>query len=136
MTTRSTALLTQPSLLRYALMSDSILSAVFGAICIAEAESLGTIMGFQAPAFFIAFGLAAFAYAATLFYVARHSPINRRVAWMACLLNLDGALAGAIMLLIGLPPLTIAGRWLVAIFADVVAVLGLAQFLGLRQTRE
>lgn len=136
MTTRSTTLVAQPQLLRYALLSDSIISAISGVIFIFDAELLGTIMGFQAPAIFIAFGLVALAYAATLIYVARHSPINRRVAWMACILNLAGALASAVILLIGLPSLTIGAKWLVAIVADVVAVLSLFQFLGLRQTRD
>lgn len=136
MTTRTTALTAQPQLLRYALLSDSIISAISGVICIFDAELLGTVMGAQAPAFFIAFGLVALAYAATLFYVTRHSPINRRIAWMACIFNLGGALAFAVILLIGALPLTDAGKWIVAIVADVVGILGLAQFLGLRQSRD
>ena len=136
MTTRNTALTAQPQLLRYALLSDSIISAISGVICILYAELLGTIMGFQAPAIFIALGLVAFAYAATLFYVTRHSPINRRIAWMASILNLVGALTFTVILLIGAPPFTDAGKWIIAIVADVVGILGLAQFLGLRQTRD
>ncbi|MBI5303950.1 MAG: hypothetical protein HY868_17580 [Chloroflexi bacterium] len=136
MTTRSTILRTPPQLLRYALMSDSIISAITGIICIADAEPLATIIGLHSPAMFIAFGLIAFAYAATLFYVARRSPINRLVAWMACIFNLGGALIFAVILLIGALPLTDTGKWIIAIVADVAGVLGLLQFLGLRQSRD
>ena len=135
MTTRTRTLSAQPQLLRYALLSDSIISAVFSVICIFDTELLGTLLGFQAPAVFIGFGLFGIAYAATLFYVVQHSPINRPVAWFASIGNLSGALAIAVILLIGVPPLTITAKWTLAIVADVVAVLGLLQFFGLRQTR-
>ena len=55
---------------------------------------------------------------------------------MASILNLVGALTFTVILLIGAPPFTDAGKWIIAIVADVVGILGLAQFLGLRQTRD
>jgi hypothetical protein len=122
------------SLLRRALQTDAIVSALFAATFLAASGPLGDLLGIPAAAL-LALGAIFLPYAALIWYQASRPTISRRFAWAIILLNVDWVILSAALLIGGFLPLTQIGWWGVLITGDIVAALAVAQYLGLRRQR-
>ena len=125
----------QPHLLRYALRADAIFCLATGAIGLAAAQPLSTLLGIQPPLALGILGALVMLYGAFLFYSAAQAPISRRIATVAMILDAIWVIDSAVLLVAGWLPLTGAGMWTIALVAGAVAVLGELKFFGLRKTR-
>lgn len=63
----------------------------------------------------------------------RRSPINRRLAWAAVVLDALWVLSSVVLIFSNQIPLTVAGKWAVALVADVVALFAVLQYVGIRR---
>lgn len=121
------------NLLRYALWGNALFSGISGLVALLAGEQLGTLMGISATAVFTILGIGLIAFALTIAWFASRPTIDRRFAWIVIILDVVWVIDSLAILLVGWPPLTTTGKWLVAIIADIVAVFAIVQFIGLRR---
>lgn len=121
--------------LRRALQVNGLVSGLTGLGLIAGAQPLAAAMGLPGPAilFVVGAGLLPFALA-LLGYVARE-PVDPRAVLTIAILDVAWVAGSVLILLGGWLPLTTAGKWGIAIVADVVAVFAALEFYGVRQLR-
>jgi hypothetical protein len=112
---------------RLVLRVDGLVSGVSGVAMIGGARPLGTFLGVNRPPALVVVGAGLLAYSAMLFVLARREELGRRALLVPVVLNVAWVLASAEVLLTGAFGLTIGGRWLVAVVADVVALFAVAQ---------
>lgn len=125
--------LSADSFLRRALAADIAFSALAGAVCLVAAQPLAALMGLPSSSVLSVVAAICAAYATGLGLILRQNPIARPAALFVIVGNSAWAVASYILLLSGWVAFTSAGWWLVAIQADLVAALAIAQYLGLRQ---
>jgi len=123
------------SLLRRALLGNTLFSGLSGVIAAVAAGPLAAFLGLSSPIILIILGLGLIGYAVGLYRMATRQPISRNDALFAVVADTVWVVASLVLLLIGWPPFTTAGRWLVVIIADIVAVFAIVQFIGLRRLK-
>ncbi|MFQ5859303.1 MAG: hypothetical protein ACE5LU_27195 [Anaerolineae bacterium] len=114
----------------------SIFSGISGAILIVAAKPLASLIGVDAPAILTLIGVGLLFYAALLFWIAAREPINRRLVLIAAILDTAWVIDSAILLVAGWFSLTTAGKWAIALVAEVVAIFAALQFYSVWQMRE
>ncbi len=124
---------TGSNLLRYALWGNALFSGVSGLVALLGAEPLAELMGVGETAVFTILGVTLIGYSLALAWFASRPVIDRRFAWLAIILDVVWVVDSIAILLVGWPPLTTAGKWIVAIIADIVAVFAIVQYIGLRR---
>jgi hypothetical protein len=121
------------NLLRYTLRGDALVTLASGAICLADAQPLATLLGIQPPLALGILGAVLVLYGAFLFYTSTRAEINRRIVIAAIALDLIWVIDSAILLVSGWLPLTSAGMWTIGLLAAAVAVVAELKFFGLRR---
>ncbi|HET9913933.1 MAG TPA: hypothetical protein VFQ13_18710 [Anaerolineales bacterium] len=122
-----------PSLLKNALLIDSVVSFISGMAFLLFSKAIASFLGISAPWIILVFGVVAVVYSVEVFLAARAEPVHMGIARFAAYGNLIGALGIAVLIFANLVPLTTAGKWAVAIVADTVLVLAIFQHVGLRR---
>jgi hypothetical protein len=125
----------QSNLLRYAVRGDAIITAIIGAISLADAQPLASFLGIQPPLALQSLGAALVLYGAFLLYTAAQSQISRRIVIAAITLDLIWVLDSAILLVAGWLPLTSAGMWTIGLIAVAVTIVAELKFFGMRRAR-
>lgn len=120
-------------MLRTVLHANAAFSLLSGITGIVAAGPLAAFMGIDAPAVLGGLGVVLILYAGWLLYQTAQETIDRRVVLTAIILDALWVVDSVAILLIGWPPLTVAGKWTVAILALIVAGFAEAQYIGLRQ---
>jgi hypothetical protein len=64
---------------------------------------------------------------------ARSEPVNTGIARFAVYADLAWVVGSAVLIFANLVPFTTAGKWTIAIIADVVLVFAILQYVGLRR---
>lgn len=121
--------------LRRALRGNSAFSAASGLVLLVAARPLASFIGLDAPLALVVLGVILILYAGWLFWVASQESIDSRYGMTAVILDVAWVGGSALILLGGWPPLTVAGKWTVALLAEVVAVFAVWQAVGLRRAR-
>lgn len=133
MTTFNTQTANEANLLRGALRSNAIFSAVSGIVMVLGAGPMTTFLGIAEAGPLRLIGAGLFIWAAFAVYVAAQRPPSRGLVWLI----IGGDLLWVVgsVLLIALDPLalTTGGKWLVALLADIVLLFAIVQFVGLRR---
>ena len=123
----------QSQLLRYALRGNGLFSASSGLILVAAGPALSSFTGITPALALQIVGAVLLLYGAGLLWISTRAEIDRRVAWTAIILDVAWVAGSIMILLAGWLPLTVAGKWTVAVLADVVAVFAIVQYVGLRR---
>jgi hypothetical protein len=121
------------SLIKNALFADSVISFLAGIACLFFSKAIASFLGLSASWIIFVFGVVAIVYGIEVYLAARAEPVNRGIARFAAYGNLVGALGIAALIFANLVPFTIAGKWVIAIAADLVLVLAIFQHIGLRR---
>jgi hypothetical protein len=133
-TSTSTLSAGSPSpLLRRALLLDAAVTGGSGLLAVVAAGLLAPLMGLASPLILVVLGVVFVGYAWRIYRFATARPIPRSGAIAAVILNTLWVLGSASLLVTGWVPLTLAGRWIVVVVADIVGLFAILQFLGLRQ---
>ena len=127
--------LTRSNLLRYALRGDALVTIATGAICLADAQPLATLLGIQPPLALEILGGVLVLYGAFLFYTAAQAQLSRRIVIATIALDVIWVIDSAILLAADWLPLTSAGMWTIGLIAVAAAVVAELKFFGLRRTR-
>lgn len=123
-------------LLRRALSANAAFSGLSGIALIVGFGPIGQLVGVHLPGLFIAIGVGLLLFALGLSQNARRTTIDRTQAVIATIADIAWVAASGAILLINPEPLTLAGKWLIAIVADVVALFAVLQLWGLRRWRD
>ena len=121
------------SLLRNALLVDSIVSFLTGVALLLFSKSIASFLGLSAAWIVLVLGVVAIAYSIAIYLAARAEHVHMGIARLAAYGNLIGAFGIAVLIFANLMPLTTAGKWAVAIVADAVLVLAVFPHVGLRR---
>ena len=121
------------SLLKNALLIDSVVSFITGMAFLLFSRAIAGFLGLSASWIVLVIGLIAIVYSIEIYLAARAEPVHMGLARFAAYGNLVGALGIAVLIFANLVPFTTAGKWAVAIVADAVLVLAIFQHVGLRR---
>ena len=120
-------------LLRNALRANGIFSGISGALAIIDANYLVDFMGTGTSFIYISLGVNLLAYALILFYYAGQAEVDTRFAWFTVIADALWVIGSAVILLTNMFDLSVGGKWLVLIIADVVLVFAIVQYIGIRR---
>lgn len=124
---------TESKLLRNALRGNAIFCALSGLVVLLAAQALAPFTGIDNPAVFVVLGIILLPYAAFLFWVSAQETINRTFGRTAVILDVAWVIGSIIILAGNFLPLTVAGKWTIALLADAVAIFAIVQAIGLRR---
>jgi hypothetical protein len=120
------------SLLQSVLTANALFSVVCGMVFVAAARPIAELLGLGVvwPVGFVGVGLLAFA--AVVWRTAQRLPESRREAVVILTMDIAWVVASVAVLLAGWPATT-AGWWAVAIVGDMVALIAILEYIGLRR---
>ena len=121
------------SLLKSALFADSAICFVSGIACLLFSQAIAGFLGISASWTVLALGMGVLVYAIEVYLAARAEPVKMGFARFAAYGNLVWVLGSALLIFADLVPFTTAGKWTIAIVADVVLILAIFQYIGLRR---
>lgn len=123
------------SLLRNSLKVNDVFSLLSGLTIIATSGELPELIGAGSSTFYLVLGVALLVWAADVYLVSRGNPINTTLARGIFIGDVVWVLGSIAILLFDLFGLTTEGKWVVLIVADLVAIIAIAEYLGLRRLR-
>ena len=124
---------TRSSLLRRALLGNATFSGLSGLILALDAAPIAHFLGLENPTILLITGIVLMLYVPFLVWLANKTPIPRLLAWLVIELDFLWVIGSAVLVFSTLVPLTVSGKWAIAILADVVAVFAILQYIGLRR---
>lgn len=122
------------SLLRNTLYGNSLFSFASGIVALLFSRAIASFLGISASWVLLVLGLGLIVYGIEIFLAARAEPLNRGIATFAIYADFAWVLASAVLIFANLAPLTTAGKWTIAILADIVLVFAILQYVGLRRS--
>lgn len=123
------------SLLRRALQLNGAFSGASGVALIVGASPLAAFLGIPNALVLAAIGAGLLVYAAGLWRNARRDAIRVIEARVAVAMDVAWVVGSGLVLVAFAEPigLTVAGKWCIALVADVVLAFAVAQMIGLRR---
>jgi hypothetical protein len=120
------------SLLRNTLLGNALFSIATGLICLLDAAPVAQWMGITSPWLLQALGLGVLLFGLEVGWIALRSTDLRRAGQVILALDVAWVAASVLLVMSGWLALTQAGFWAVVIVADIVALLAVLEFFGLR----
>lgn len=134
MVTVTSRLTPASDLARTVLRVDAAVSATSGVLVIAGARPISDFLGLTSAAGLVALGtVIMLPYAALLFMASNQRPIARRSVLLPAIGNVVWVIVSIALLVEGTPAFSTGGKWAVAVAADIVALIAVAQFVALRR---
>ena len=126
---------TQPStsLLTKVLRADGLFALLSGMLLLFGAGPVSELIDLSYPMALAVVGVVLLGYAGMLLFYAGRETQNRAVGQLAIVLNLVWVTASYGGLLLGMFPVNSAGKWAIAIIAEVVFLFAIAEFIALRR---
>jgi hypothetical protein len=121
------------SLLKNTLFGNSAFSFLGGVTFLLFSKAVANFIGWPASWFILALGVGLIAYGVEIYLGARAEPVNTGIAKFAVYADLAWVLGSAVLIFANLLPFSIAGKWAIAIIADVVLIFAILQYVGLRR---
>lgn len=119
--------------LRQALRGNALFSGISGLTSLLAANSLSRFTGIEQTAVFPTLALILLPYGLLLFWATGQPVLNRKLAQTAVALDILWVLGSIVLLLSDSLPLTLAGKWTIALLAEAVATFAILQTIGLRR---
>jgi hypothetical protein len=124
------------SKLHIAMRSNAIFCDVSGLVMILAAEPLSQFLRLNNPAILVGLGIGLVAWALVLFWGSMQNEVPNWLAWLAIDGDLVWVLGSVVLLFLPAVTLSTAGKWTVAIIADIVLVFAIWQFFALRSAQK
>lgn len=117
--------------LSQAMRANGIFTTVSGFTLLVASKAAAELTGLDDSLLFAGLGFILLLYALFLFVVSARRPVNRRYAYAAVALDAGWVVGSLLILVSGWPPMSVAGRWAVALLAEVVGLFALWQAYAL-----
>ncbi|KAA3648216.1 MAG: hypothetical protein DWQ07_04260 [Chloroflexi bacterium] len=122
------------NMLGTALYGNIIFSALSAALMLLASNQVAEFTGIPSSMTFVIVGVGLLGWVAYLLSVRRtHPDYQASAVWSVIGGDLVWVAASAILLLFDLVPLTVAGKWAIAIVADMVLLFAIWQYFSLRR---
>jgi hypothetical protein len=121
-------------LLKKALIGNAVFSILSGAAILLANRWLVGFLGLSDKVSLAILGVSLIVYAAILWLNARRPKIRITDAWIA--VAMDAVWVVGSYAVIFLVPFSVAGKWVIALVAEVVLAFALLQWLGIRRVRK
>jgi hypothetical protein len=121
-------------LLKKALRGNALFSMLSGVAVLLANRWLVQFLGLPDKVSLAVLGISLMVYAGILWLNARRPKIKILDAWIAVIMDAIWA-AGSYVLILAVP-FSVAGKWTVALIAEVVLVFAILQWLGIRRVRK
>jgi hypothetical protein len=125
--------ISEKSFLQRALLGNAAFSGLSGLVMVLAAGAISQFLGIANPLPLIVAGIVLTLYMPILVWLANQSPVPVHFAWAVIALDILWVIGSLVLIFTNLVPLTIGGKWAVAITADIVALFALLQYVGLRR---
>ena len=122
------------SLLPKVLRADGVFALLSGSLLLLAARPVAELIDLSNPMALAAVGIVLLGYAGMLLYYAAREERNRNIGWLAIILNLGWVIGSYAGLLLGIFPVNTAGKWAIAIVAEVVFIFAVAEYIALRKS--
>jgi hypothetical protein len=119
--------------LQRSILGNAAFSGFSGLIMVLAAGPISQLLSLDNPIFMVITGLVLLAYMPLLVWLSNQNPVPVHFAWEVIALDVLWVIGSLILIFSDLVPLTSAGKWAVAITADIVFVFALLQYVGLRR---
>jgi hypothetical protein len=135
MTTQTTSYLNieRKTFLQRSLLGNAAFSGISGLLMVLAAGPISQFLGLGNPLFMTVIGIILLLYMPFLVWLSIQSPVPNWMAWAVIELDVLWVIGSLILIFTDLVPLTTAGKWAVAITADIVTVFAILQYVGLRR---
>jgi len=124
---------TNSSLLRKALYGNSAFSFLSGLAFLLFSKAIAAFLGLSSAWIILALGIGLILYGIEIYVAAKANPVHKGIATFAVYADLAWVLASAVLIFANLVAFTTAGKWAIAIVADIALVFAILQFVGLRR---
>lgn len=120
-------------LLRSALLGNSIFCVLSGLDFALFSRPVADFLGLSSPTVILVLGVGLIAYALVVFIQARAQPLSLPFARFAIVADVLWVIGSAALIFTSMVAFTTAGKWAIAIIADIVLVFAILQYIGLRR---
>jgi hypothetical protein len=127
----STLSINEKSFLQRSILANAAFSGVSGLILVLAANPISQLLGLGNALILLITGLVLLAYMPMLVWLSNQNPVPVHFAWEVIALDGLWVIGSLVLIFSDLVPLTSAGKWAVAITADIVLVFALLQYAGL-----
>lgn len=124
---------TSTTFLTTILRADGIFALVSAAVALFASGPVAELIELETPTALVALGVVLLGYGVMLLFFADREPANRRVAQIAIALNMLWVVGSYAGLLFGFFPVNTAGKWAIALIAEVVFAFGVLEIIALRR---
>ena len=121
------------SLLRNTLLGNSAFSFLSGLASVLFSRTIANFLGLSASWIILVLGIGLISYGIEIYVGARANPVHKGIATFAVYADLAWILASVALIFANLVDVTTAGKWAIAVVADIVLVFAILQFVGLRK---
>lgn len=121
------------SLLRAALLGNSIICFLSGLDFVLFSAMVARFLGLTSPGVILVLGIILVVYALIIFSQSRAQTLDLSFARFAIIADMLWVIGSAVLVFANLVTLTTAGRWAIAIVADIVLIFAILQYVGLRR---
>ena len=121
------------SLLRSALLGNSIFCFLSGLDFVLFSGPVSRFLGLDSPTVIFVLGIILVAYALVVISQSRAQTLNLPFARFVIIADVLWVIGSAVLVFTNLVAFTTAGKWSVAIVADIVLVFAIVQYIGLRR---
>ena len=121
------------SLLKNTLFGNSAFSFISGIAFLLFSKAIAGFLGLSASWIILALGVGLIVYGIEIYLAARAESVNTGIAKFAVYADLAWVLGSAVLIFANLVPFTTAGKWAIAIIADIVLIFAILQYVGLRR---
>lgn len=123
------------STLKTAMRSNAYFSGLAALAFILAANPIANFIGLESSTILLIVGAGLVIWAAELFFGTRNDEINQKFAQFIIAGDLLWVLGSAILFFSPSIPLTTAGKWFVAIQADIILLFAVWQYFGLKKSK-
>jgi hypothetical protein len=115
------------------LLGNSIFCFLSGLDFVLFSGPIARFLGLSSSTLLLVLGIILVAYALVVYSQSRAQPLNLAFARYVIILDVLWVIGSAVLVFTNLVAFTIAGKWAIAIIADIVLVFAIVQFVGLRR---
>ncbi len=115
------------------LRSDGVFAILSGTVSILGAGQVAGLIGLDVPLALVILGVVLLGYGGILLFYAGKEPEIVRIAQIAIVLNILWVIGSYLGLLLGWFPVNTAGKWAIALIAEVVFLFAVLEIVALRR---
>jgi hypothetical protein len=121
-------------LLKKALNGNAAFSVVSGVVVLSLNDWLVKFLGLPDTVSLALLGMTLVVYAILLWLNARRSKIGIIEAWVAVIMDMAWVISSYVLIVV--VPISVGGKWVVALVAELVLAFAVLQWLGIRRVRK